>query len=508
MEEFFVREWARTSGRGLFWLRTVGDACRVALRLRLTGSPPGQPPREQTGMFSALLQDVRHGLRTVRRAPAFHFGAVAILAIGIGATAAAFSIVDGVLIRPLPYPGAERLLQVGSTFRMNPERLGPLSEPDAIAIQRNTTTLEAFAAVGGGSRILLGTGDPEELSVASVTEGYLDMLGARPALGRLLLPDDHAPGAPRVVVLEHGFWVDRFGGDIDLVGQTLELDNDVYEIIGVLHADFVPPGRLPGAGYPIWTQMGLSSREPVEGRFFLSALGRMRPGMSPTDVEAEITRVIEERYADGTGANFVVGGTAAPLRERLLQGSGRPIMLAQAGVGLLLLITCVNVASLLLARASDRRNELAVRSALGAHPRRVMAQLLVESVTLSAIAGVVGAGVAFLGVEAFKAVSPGTLSRLQEVSVDGRILGFTLVISAVTGIAFGLLPALQASTCPTCFEKVGAVERAAAHAPAFAQRSSSARSRLPSSLPWRPASWPTVTCVSLESILGSRPTAS
>jgi ABC-type antimicrobial peptide transport system permease subunit len=299
-----------------------------------------------------------------------------------------------------------------------------------------------LVAQEGSRSVLTGLGDPARVIRSQVSEGYFEVFGARPSLGRLLAPSDDGE---RVVVLSHGFWQERFGGDPAVLGRVLTLDSIGYEIVGVLSEDFLAPEALPAEGAVAWVPLGLSVGEPDRRSFGLGVVGRRRPQSTAQDGRAHVERIIQETYGGEDGPNFIAGAMVVELKEATVGTLGGTLGLALASVAILLLIGCVNVAGLLLARGTERRSEMAIRSALGAGRRRIVGQLMAESLFTGLAGGGLGAALAYGAVEAFRRWTPGGIPRLGEVTVDLRVLGFTLAVSLGTALVFGLLPALKAA---------------------------------------------------------------
>jgi predicted permease len=435
METFFLEERAR-GGRGLrFWMTQVADHVRASIAVRRAGARwrGGGPMR-------GWLGDLRFAGRSLRRAPGFAAAATITLGLGIGSTTAVYSVLDRVVLRPLPYPDADRLAIVGSDFRHDPGGVGPLSPAQVAALARAPGPADALVAAAGRSRTLLGMGDPERVPVNAVTERFFEMFGGWPAAGRLLGAIDHAPGAPGTAVIDHAFWIERLGGEPHAVGRTLQLDDERVTIVGVLARGFVRPEEVADVGR-IWVPARLGDGEADRSSFGMRAVARLRPGATPADLDAHLDRLFVEMYR-GDGPT---GGTARDYRRHVVGAIGNALGRVLAATALLLVIACVNAASLLLARTSARDRELALRAALGAGRGRLLRLVLAECLLLAATAGALGAGLAFAAVELFRRFSPGGLPRLAEVSVDPRGLSFAGALALLTVLAFGLLPALQAA---------------------------------------------------------------
>jgi predicted permease len=443
IEACLLRELEQRGGGGRFWAGTVADHLIAAAAVRRRGR------RHASAALTTNLDDLRHAARSLRRAPVFTAFAALTLALGIGATTAAFSVLDRVVLRPLPYPGAERIVVVGPAREGSPGRVGTASAPLMEGLRASPGPAEAIVGISRGRAVLEQPGNPARVYPAEVTDGFFSFFGATPAAGRLFTDADYAPGASPVVVLSHGFWTSRFGGDPAVLGTNVVLDSLAHTVVGVLARDFVPPEPVPGIQGELWVPLRLADRiaaNPVEARivYTIWAAARLRPGATPGEMDAHASRVLQEVY--GTLPRGVTGATSRDLYGLTVgEVVGPRLRQALAAVALLLVISCVNVAGLLLTRNSERARELTVRAALGAGRARLTRQLLMESALLGLAGGVLGGGAAFLAVDGFRRFSPGGVPRLGEVGVDARALGFAFAASLAAVLFFGLLPALAAS---------------------------------------------------------------
>ena len=384
-------------------------------------------------MMDSLLKDLRYGLRSLLKRPAFTVVAVVTLGLGIGLNTAIFSVINSVLLRPLPYADPERLISLRSNQ----------SAPDLADVEAQTKT---FSSIGGMVNVPLaytGAGEPTQMQVGQVTGGYFETFGVQPQRGRFITGSDDQNGAPFVVVLSNELWTKQFNADEQIVGKSIELSGNAYTIIGVMPASFRNPRETTEA----WTPVHVSN--PVAANFrgvhFLRTYGRLAPGVTLEQARAEmqvIDQYLAAQYpADNKNRNTVLFA----LHERIVGDSRRTLFILFAAVSFVLLIACANFANLLLARAAEREREFVIRGALGAGRWRLIRQLLTESVLISLAGGAVAVVLAIWGTSLLVALKPDNLPRLSEIGVDARVLGFTLGISLMTGLLFGLLPAWTAS---------------------------------------------------------------
>jgi predicted permease len=451
MEAFHRQERLDGAGGAGYWLRLAADHVQAAMAVR-RAKVDGETKMRQ------LLEDLVAGARTLRRAPAFTTFAVMTLALGIGATAAVFTVLDRVVLRPLPYPGSERMVRLGTDLRHNPGSPGPLSPALVVALQSAPGPAEGVVGASSTGAILSMGGDPERFDATRVTPGFFPFFGARARVGRLLTQADHAAGAERVAVLGHGFWRERYGGDPEVVGHTLHLDDEEYAVVGVLSADFIPPPGIVEHD-DVWISMRLAEGEPETGMFSVAGVARLRPGATLDEYASHASRVAADVYPDGDRPNFVLGAVALDYRHTVVGDAGGTLGRVLGAVGLLLVIACVNVASLQLTRGTQRAHELAVRTALGAGRGRLLRQLLSENVVLALVGGAIGSGIAFSAVRLFRRYAPGDLPRLAELGVDGRGLAFSLALAVATVLLFGLLPALRSTGTQTGAVGIGTPNR-------------------------------------------------
>ncbi|HEX7121461.1 MAG TPA: ABC transporter permease [Gemmatimonadaceae bacterium] len=395
-------------------------------------------------MLDELRQDLRYGLRALRSAPGFALVALATLALGIGANTAIFSVVRGVLLRPLPFPDAERVTQLWHVNRDANIDRSLVSEPDFLEWKAATTRFTNLGGywyqAGGSGANLTGIGNPERIEGAYVTPGFFDVLGTPALLGRTIRDEEAVVGNDRFVVLSHRFWERRLAGDPAIVGGSLTIDDVPYTVLGVMPPQFTFPADRVDYWMPLST-MGPDLIGRHRSSRFLSVVGRLAPGVTPAqahDELAAIARRIAEREPEARGFTDVA---LMPVREVLLGEVRRPLLVLLGAVGFVLLITAVNIAGLFLARASARQSELALRSALGAGRARIVRQLLTESVVLALAGGVLGVALARVAVRAFAAAGAAELPRATFIQIDWMVLLYAVGIATGTGLLIGALPA-------------------------------------------------------------------
>ncbi|HSH39612.1 MAG TPA: ABC transporter permease, partial [Chthoniobacterales bacterium] len=393
------------------------------------------------------MNELRFALRQLRKSPGFTFIAILTLALGIGANAAIFSVVNAVLLRPLPYKTPEKLVWIWETSPKDDIDKEPLSFPNFTDYRAQTQSFDAVGAFANSAPILSGVdGEPERLTGAALIGDFFSVLGVEPILGRKFLPEENEDGKNRIVILSHAFWQRRFDADPKLVGQQILLNGNQYTVIGVMPPVFQDPVATAKKAVEIWVPLAVTEgMRNCRRADFLSVIARLKPNVSVEQARAELGGIaarLEQQYPDtNTGWRSIV----EPLHETLT-GNVRPALLVLLGaVAFLLLIACANVANLLLARASSRQREIAVRAALGASRARIIRQLLTENVLLSFAGGLAGLLLAWWGIQALLAFSLGNIPRLSSIGIDPQVLLFTLAVSLVTGLLFGLAPALVVS---------------------------------------------------------------
>jgi putative ABC transport system permease protein len=387
-------------------------------------------------------QDAGFGLRQLWQNPGFTVSAIAALALGIGANTAIFSVVNTVLLKPLSYPHADRMVNFLAPSPVIANNLHNI--PEFHFFERQTKLFkEVVAFDNAGPGYNLTGGRPEEVRGIHITEGYFRVYGAPVALGRTFTPQEDSLHGGKVVVLSYGLWQRRFGGDPAIVGKTLSLGNEPYTVTGVIGKDFVADVQAD-----LWLpfQFDPASRDP---NVFFYVTGLLQPGVTVAQTNAQLLAVSPEFQREFPNLDWIPHFTVGPLRDSIIGDAHNSLMMMLGAVGLVLLICCANVANLLLVRATVRKREFAIRAALGAGRARIVRQLLTESILLSLAGGILGVALGFAGVRALLAVSPADLPRIGEdgsaISMDWRVLGFTLGVSLLTGILFGLFPAFSAS---------------------------------------------------------------
>jgi putative ABC transport system permease protein len=400
------------------------------------------------GMLETLLQDVRYAARMLAKRPGFTAVAVLTLALGVGANTAIFSVVEAVLLRPLPYRHADRAVVLWENNRLQNHPHNVASPANFLDWRDQAKSFDAMAAFADQRYNLTGAGEPEEVPAQLATPNLFALLGAQAALGRTFAAEDAKDGHEEVAVISHGLWQRRFGGTRDVIGRVISLNGTSVTIVGVMPPGFkwfIKENSLTGKPADLWRPLALPEEMRVRRGRFISAVARLAPGVSLPRAQAEMDTLASRFEAQYPGFNTGWGVTLVPLRDQLA-GEIKPALLVLIGaVAFVLLIACVNVANLLLARAAGRHKEIAVRSAIGAGRRRIVRQLLTESFLLALLGGALGLLLAHWCIQALVALSPANLLGPDQVGVDLTVLAFTLAVSFLTGIVFGLVPALEAS---------------------------------------------------------------
>lgn len=424
---------------------TAEEARRAALRDFGGLAQSKEECREARGVraFEDLRQDIVFGLRVLRRNPVFSLVAVVTLALGIGANTALFSITNAVVFRPLPFAEPERLLTLWESSAKSEDSRTIVSPANYLDWREQNRSFEEMGAYTEDFyNISEDDTRPERVAGANVTPSLFRALGVRPLLGRLFLPEEARRDGPGDVLLSHGLWQRRFGGDLNVIGKTIRMNGLAYNVVGVLPPDFIMSPRR----YEVYRSMTFGDTQRVNRRGrYLTIIARLRPGVTAEQARAEMNALGSRLAAQYPDENAGRSATVYSL-GRLITGGARTALLMLLGaVGFTLLIACANVANLLLGQAAARRKEMAVRAALGAGRLRLVRQMLTESLTLSLVGGLAGLLLAKWGVGLLVSLSPSSLPRAEQAGLNLRVLGFTLLVSALTGLVFGLIPALQAS---------------------------------------------------------------
>jgi len=386
------------------------------------------------------IQDARYGAKLLRRNPGVTGAAVLTLALGIGATTAIFSVVNGVLLRPLPYRDVDRVVTLWQIEPQAPGEKKETSPATYIDWRDRSRVFEDLVGVEPYSYDLVGEGEPEVFLASKVSRGFFEVLGSAPHRGRTFLTEEYRTG--NVVVLSYGLWQRRFGGDPAILGRKLTFDEGPFTVVGVMPPEF----RFPTRERELWAPR-VESEEDLKhrGGSYIPVIARLKPGATIEDAQADMDRVAEELAREYPRTNKGVRVSMVPLAEQIV-GEVRPaLLLLLAAVGFVLLIGCANVAHLFLARGAERQQEFAIRKALGARPGRLLRQALTESLLLALAGAAAGLALTAWGIDAIQALDPGNVPRMEEVRVDSQVLLFTLGLTLLTALAFGIAPALQSA---------------------------------------------------------------
>ena len=389
-----------------------------------------------------MLNEIRYALRQLVKAPSFTAVAIITLALGIGACTAIFSVVNTVLLRPLDNPDPDRIVIIRETqLPQFPEFA--VSPPNYLDWEKQAKSYEHLAAYSGSALNMTGDGEPQRLVGIKVTAHYFEVMGIKPVLGRMLLPEEDAPGKNHVVVLSHGFWQRVFGGARNVVGRSIQLNGEPYNVVGVAPAGFGVSSKLD-----VWTPMAFKPDETANdarGGHYINVVGRLKPGVSVAQARAELAVIADQLAKQYPDPQKGWGIFMMPLQDYLVRDV-KPVLYTLLGaVGCVLLIACANLANLLLARATARHREISIRAALGAGRGRLIRQLLTESVVLAICGGAAGVLLARWGLDALLALAPTSLPRITEIHLDSGVLLFSLALSVVTGLVFGIAPAWLAA---------------------------------------------------------------
>lgn len=388
------------------------------------------------------MTDLRFAFRQLRKSPGFAAVTILTLALGIGACTAIFSVVNAVLLRPLDYPDPARLVVIRETQLPEfPEFT--VSPPNYLDWEKQTKSFENLAAYSGSRINLTGDGEPQQLIGVKATAHYFDVYGIKPALGRTFLPEEDAPGKNRVAVLSYPFWHRVFGGAADVVGRPIQLNGEPYTVVGV-----APPGFGIASKVDAWMPMAFDPKETANdnrGAHYLNVVGRLRPGVTVAQAEAELRVLAAQLATQYPDSNKGWGIFMMPLQDYGVRDVRTVLYTLLGAVGCVLLIACANIANLLLARATARHREISIRAALGASRARLVRQLLTESVLLALCGGLAGILLARWGLDALLALAPASLPRVADIHLDTGVLVFSLALSVITGLVFGIAPAWLAA---------------------------------------------------------------
>jgi predicted permease len=434
--------WEMLERRDRLDWRTRMDLFRRALG----AFPDAAWLRRQFTADADVVHDLKHGVRMLLKSPSFTIAAVLILALGIGGTVSIASLLDTLMFRPLPYHDADRVVTLWQRLAARPMEREDVAPADFLDWRDRSRSFSAIAAVIPYSREFTGGTEPEVLFGAQVTEGFFDALGMPPMMGRGFLPEEHKQGARPVVVITHGFWKTRFAGDPDIINKTISLGGAPWTIVGVLPASFAPQ-LLPRPGeLTVWTPKVIQEFEQrIRASGYWNVVARLAPGVRVEQAQSEMDTISAALAREHPRTNTTTSAVVVPMREHLMGGVRFPLFLMLVAVVLVFGIGCANVASLLLARGFERSRELSIRSALGAGRVRLIRQLIAESLLLSTIAAAVGIGIAHAALRVIVAVAPAGLLRLQQASIDTRMLLVATGLTMVTALGLGLIPAVQFS---------------------------------------------------------------
>jgi putative ABC transport system permease protein len=393
--------------------------------------------------METFLQDLRFGARTLARNPGFAAVAVLTLGLGVGANAAIFSVVNAVLLRPLPWSDPDRAVMIWSRWTGFDKTW--VSDGEVNDYRRRASTLDAVAAWNDGQVNLTGDGEPERIGAGSVTANLFSTLGAQPIRGRVFTEAEDVPNGPNLVVIGYGLWQRRYAADPSIIGRSIQINGSAYQVIGIMSADFVLPTDFQNpTATALWVPAGWNRASTNHGSHGYYAAARLKPGVTVAQAQDELHRIAQAMTQEGLYPKPMQFDLVVPsLRDEVVGGVRRAIWLLFGAVGFLLLIACVNVANLLLARAEARQREIAVRSALGAGRLRVARQLMTESLVLASISATAGLLFAWVGVQLLAWWNPASVPRLGGVTVDARVLIFTAFVALVTTIVFGLAPLVR-----------------------------------------------------------------
>jgi putative ABC transport system permease protein len=409
------------SGRLRVWVRALAGILTEA-------------PKEHCHM---IAQDLRYALRTVRKDAGMTAAAVAILALGIGAATLVFSLANGLLIRPLPYPEPDRIVAVDEFSPTDPAETGTLNFLNYLDIRSRARLLTDIGLYGGDSGAIRGEGPAERVLGADVNDGFFNVLRLDPLTGRLFTREDMLPSSPRVVIIGEDLWARRYGRDPKILGRSLQIDDTPWTVVGIMPGYFRYPGRSE-----IWRPLRLDPARQVRTDYGLNGIARLAPGVSIGQAKGELEKLLDQIHRENPAANNHWAIRARPVREFMAGSYRNVVLMLLAAAGLLLAIACANVSNLLLVKASGRAGELAVRAALGASRVRLIRQLVSEGAVLGAAGGVLGMALAYAGLPVLLSLIPVQLPAWMNFAIDARVVAFAIAASCVTTIGFALAPAL------------------------------------------------------------------
>ncbi len=419
-----------------------GDVGKYRDQMRTLGRRRSSRNR-RAEFLDTLRQDLSFAFRQLWRNKGFTLAAALTLALGVGATTAIFSVVNGVLLKPLPYPDPSRIVAVQAKRNSTGETSWTLSQPDIHDLQEQSLSLRLVSGYSGTRRTLTGMGEPEVVRGAQVTQGLLQTFGVVPAMGRDLLAEENIPDGPKVAVIAHSFWASQFGNDPEILGKSVILSGTAHEIVGVGPADFDFPRRAQ-----FWVPAYLNLEDCCRGCHFMDAVGLLSSTATLAMAQQEATAIAERLEEAFVDSNYDRSFQIVTQATAEVQNVRAALLILLASVGMVLLIACANVANLLLVRGTTRTGEVALRSALGAGRIRVLSQLLVENVVLATLGGGLGLLVAYFGLGALLQLAPSSLPHVDQVRLDGTVLLFTLGTVGAVVILFGLVPALRLARTP------------------------------------------------------------
>ncbi len=398
-------------------------------------------------------RDVRYAVRMLGRSPLFTAVALLTLAIGIGANTAVFSVVNSVLLKPLPYPKSDELVAIwqaapGAAGLASVSNGLPLSASMYFTYAEQNRTFQSLGVWDADTANVTGLAEPEQVRVVEVSDGVLQALSIPPAVGRWLSQADQRPGGPETVMISYGYWQRRFGGDRSAIGRNIRVDSRTRQIVGVMPRGF----QVVNADFDLIVPLAFDRSKLILAGFGYNGIARLKPEVAIAQANADVTRLVPvwmDSWSNGPGTNphfyetWRITPAIRPLKQEVIGNVSSLLWVVMGTIGMVMLIACANVANLLLVRAEARQHELAIRAALGAGPRRIVRELLLESVLLGLIGGVLGIGLAHEGLRLLVAIGPANLPRLSEISLDARALGFTVVLSLLSGLLFGSIPAMK-----------------------------------------------------------------